>query len=400
MRSFLSLAGFEYKKAFKRRSSVIALILAAAVACAGSFVVLAGTSYIDGVPYESHYKAMVKDREYARALSGRAIDETLLAETKDAYSNVPLVARYVATPEYQQYARPYLEIYTLMYNAYRMDIEGIMGLSEKDLQEFYQIRHNNVAADLRSSAISGTVKDALIELDGKIKTPFGFAYTGGFDNLFSGIYTIGIMSAFALAVCLAPMFAGEYSTHADQLVLSTKLGKTRLISAKIFTAVSLSVAFYLLLIALAFLLSASIYGLDGANAPFQLLIAMSVYPLTMLEAVMIFALCAFSGTLLIVALTLLLSSKFKSPFGVIIVISVLLFVPMMLHVPETMVLMHNLFSLLPQSMMAAWSVFSDVPYNIFGLVIVPYAFIPIFALLAICFILPFAWRGFRNHQIE
>jgi ABC-type transport system involved in multi-copper enzyme maturation permease subunit len=267
------------------------------------------------------------------------------------------------------------------------------------MRNFYGAHHEQVTADIRAGAISGAAKDKLIKLDSEIETPFTFAYIDGFYSLVDGIRTMGIFCAFALAICLAPMFAGEYSTGADQLILSSKLGKSKVISAKLFTAISLSVIFFMFLFVLTVIMGISIYGYDGADAPFQLIMTFIAYPLTILESVMIFTACAFFGTLLTAALTLLLSSKLKSPFGVIIIISVLLFVPMMFHVPETVVWLYNIFSLLPASMMSVWAVFSHVPYDFFGLIVLPYIFLPVFAVIASIAVLPSARRSFRNHQI-
>jgi len=399
MRSFLNLVGFEYKKIFKRKSAIIAFVLGIVLTFISPLMIFFGTSYIDGEPFENHYDAMVKDRAYAMALSARAIDEMLLMETRDAYSKIPLVERYGITPEYQQFARPYRDIFVIMDWAFNLDMESVRDLTENDLRGYYQTRHEKVAANIRTGTISDAAKDTLIRLDSEIDTPFVYVYTGGFNSLIGGIYTIGIMSAFILAICLAPMFAGEYSTRADQLILSSKLGKNKLISAKLFTALSLFVVFFMLLIVIAFIMCMSVYGYGGASAPFQLIMPFLAYPLTILEAVLIFAVCAFFGTFLIAAITLVLSSKFKSPFGVIIIISVLLFVPMMIDVPGTIVWLHNLFSLLPTSMMSARSVFSHVPFDFFGLIVLPYTALPIFAIIAGTIMLPFAWRSFRNHQI-
>jgi len=390
MRNFFDLVGFEYKKIFKQKSAVISLLLTTAVVCAIPLTIF--------LP-ESRYQEMLRDGEYARALSGRAIDEMLLKETRDAYSKVPVIELWWTTPEYQQYARPYLEIYTQMYEVYDTNVEKVRTLTDADLSNFYQVRHDKVSDNIRSSAISDAAKDTMIKLDGEISTPFIFEWSKGFDTLFGCMFTIGIACAFALAVCLAPLFAGEYSAHTDQLILSSKWGKDKQISAKIFTAVSISLVFYILLIVIVIFSCWSIYGFDDVNAPYQLLIPLSAYPLTLLEATTILALCVFFGILLVVTLTLLLSSKFKSPFGVIIIISVLLFVPMMLYVPETIVWLYNLFSLLPSNMMVVWSVFSRIPYDFFGLIILPYVFLPVFAILASAVMLPFAWRAFRRHQI-
>ena len=399
MRSFFSLVWFEYKKIFKRKSAVIALVLVTAAVAFSPLAIFFGTAYIDGESYESHYQAMVKDRTYAMALSGREIDETLIEETKDAYSKIPAAERYGVTPEYQEYARPYSEIFRIMSMSNNLNLEELGTFNRDDMLTFYKVRHEQIAADIQAGAISNTAKDTLIKLDTEIKTPFIFAYIGGFDSLIGGIYTIGVVCAFALAICLAPVFAGEYSTGADQLILSSKLGKSKVISAKLFTSIFLSVKFFVILVLFSVITCMFVYGYDGASAPIQLIMPFLVYPLSILESVIIFTVCTFFGTLLIAALTLLLSSKFKSPFGVIIIISVLIFVPMMLSVPETTVWLYNLFSLLPTSMMSVWAVFSHVPYDFFGLIVMPYIFLPIFAILASIAMLPLTRKSFRHHQI-
>jgi len=400
MRNFFDLVGFEYKKIFKGKSAVISLLLVTAVVCVSPLLIFYGYGYIDGERYESRYQGMLKDREYARALSGRAIDETLLIETRDAYSKVPVVEQWFETQEYQQYARPYLEIYAQMYEVYNTNMENVRSLTDADMRNFYQLRHDQVSGSILSSTNSNAAKETMIKLDSGIVTPFIFSWSGGFDIFLSLISTIGIACAFALAVCLAPLFAGEYSTRADQLILSSKWGRSKQITAKMFTAVSLSMAFFILQIAITIFSCGIIYGFDDANAPFQLLIPLSAYPLSLLEAMTILAVCVFFGITLVVALTLLLSSKFKSSFGVIIIISLLLFVPMMFSfVGQSIAWLVNLYSLLPSSMMTARMVFSHVPYNFFGLVVLPYVFLPIFAIVASAVMLPIARRAFRNHQI-
>jgi ABC-type transport system involved in multi-copper enzyme maturation permease subunit len=399
MRSFLTLVGFEYKKVFKRKSAVIALIVGMVITCISPLMVFFGTSYVDGEPFESHYQAMIKDREYAMALSGQALDATLLMKTRDAYLKIPMVERYRITAEYQQYARPYKDVFHVMDWTYKIDMESLRVLTDDDLGDFYQTRHEEVVQEIRAGASSEAVKETLIKLDREIKTPFIFAYSAGWDNYVGSVYTLGIIGAFILAICFAPMFAGEYSTRADQLILSSKLGKGKLISAKLFTVLSLSVLYFAVLVSIVVILCAKIFGFDGGNVPQQLIMPFLAYPLTILQGVVIFTVCTFFGTLLTVALTLLLSAKFKSPFGVIIVISVLLFTPLMLRVPETMVWLYNLFSLLPTSMMSAWSIFSHVPYELFGLILLPYVFQPVFAILATIAILTIAWKSIHNHQI-
>ena len=401
MHSFLTLTGFEYKKIFKRKSSIVALVLGVIAICASPLPMFFMMSYIDGEPYENHYEAMVKERAYALALSGRMVDAGLFGEMQDAYAMIPAIERYEASPEYQAYARPYNRLFWLLNReyGYGLDLEGLASLTADDFRAFYQTRHDNVVAGIRAGAISDAAKERLIALNSVIETPYVYAHTDGFNALFGYIYTLGIICAFILAKCLAPMFADEYATGADQLLLTAKHGKGRLIAAKLCAALSLFVLYFLLLLALAYIMCSLVYGYDGAAAPVQLIMPFLAYPLSVAGAVGIFAACAFGGVFLFVAITLLLSSRLRSPFGVIIVVSVLLFVPMMVSVPETAVWLWQIFTLLPSGVMTQWHVFSHVPFDFFGLIALPYVVLPVYAFLAGAMMLPFTWRGFRRHQI-
>lgn len=66
-----------------------------------------------GEVYESNYAAMVKDRGYARALAGRALDGDLLMEAATAYAQIPEAEKYQETPAYLTIARPYSGVYSV-----------------------------------------------------------------------------------------------------------------------------------------------------------------------------------------------------------------------------------------------------------------------------------------------
>jgi hypothetical protein len=99
------------------------------------------------------------------------------------------------------------------------------------------------------------------------------------------------------------------------------------------------------------------------------------------------------------AITMLLSAKLKSPFGVIILVSVLLIAPMLVSVSEENILLHNIFHLFPTQMASFLSTLDVVQYELFGLVIRPYIFLPLFALTVSVLLTPFTYRSFKNHQI-
>lgn len=404
MRSFFDLVGFEYKKIFKRKGSIISLVIIAVLTVVCPVLILIGNVYIDGEPVETYYQAMIKDREYARVLSGRYIDETLVREVKEAYSKVSAVGgnELYSIPEYQEHARPYSGVYYILntvYTAYGNRARQVINLTEEEMQSFYQIRHGEVLNWIDTLHISSKSKDKLIQLDSEIEIPFVYSYSDAYWRFFAIMSSTGIFGAFAVAVCLAPMFAGEYGTGADQLILSSKFGKNKIITAKLFTGVSFCAVLYLIMIALTYLVCCGIYGLDGGNAPVQLWAPFCIYPFTMWQAAAVYSICILFAAILVCTLTLLLSSIFKSPFGVIIIISLLIFVPMMFRVPSNTVLM-NLYRLLPSNMMSDWAVLIEyTTYEVFGMTIMPCVFMPLFAVLTTGIILPFAYRAFKNHQI-
>lgn len=403
MHNFFDLVGFEYIKIIKRKGAVIALVLIMLLALFGPVGTFIGNVYIEGELVETHYQAMLKDRDYARALSGRSIDETLISEVRDAYLKIPPVANdvsYISIQEYREYGRPYSSIYNILYPVYGGNFRLMQNLSQEQIQSFYEIRHDHISSEIEAMNISDKSKEKLIQLDSNIKTPFIFNYTDGYDYFFSMTYTLGIFAAFVISVCLAPIFAGEYGTHTDQLILSSKFGKNKIIASKLFAGISFCALSCLILITLTYIIGSIVLGFDGANAPVQLWYPFCVYPLTMWQSAAICSVCVLFAAILISSITMLLSSVFKSPFGVIIIISILLFVPMMLHVSNENMLLYNLFRLLPTNMMWIAMIIVDyTPFELFGLSIKPYIFMPIFSAVLSAALLPFTWRTFKNHQV-
>ncbi len=404
MRNFFDMVGFEYKKIFQRKGAVIAIAFSFIVVIVSPFINMIGNVYVDGKVMEGKREQMVKERDFARSLSGRRIDETLLSETKEAFSKIPPVGEnewYVDIPEYQQYARPYYEIYEMAYAVYGSDFRLLQGLTQDHMENFYPLYRENASKNINALNIRDKSKDRLTQINDRVKTPFTFDWIGGYDGFMVVMNTIGIFGAFVMGICLAPMFAGEYGIRTDQLLLSTKFGKNKLITAKLFTAVSFCIGLCLALTITNFLGFGMVYGFDGARAPIQLFSTFTIYPLTMWQGAVVVSLCALFSSLLVGGITLLLSSLFKSPFGVITIISLLIYAPMILNVPRQYTLLYTLFRLLPGRMaLATTSSLLDIqPYELPGLTIPPYIFTPVFAGIALCILLPLARRSFKNHQI-
>ncbi|MBU5485562.1 ABC transporter permease [Clostridium sp. MSJ-11] len=405
MNGFWSLVNFEYKKILRKRSVQITLLLAILFTVFSVAGTLFGSYYVDGKPYESNYDAMVKDRTYARALAGRQLDGELIMETVGAYSGIPKSdGKYFDTEEYQKLARPYSGIYSIVrpvFNTYsrRFNMEDFQVLTKEQADQFYITRRAQQEQLVEQTHMSAKAKEQVLALDARIKTPLTFSYTDGYTRFFVLINTLGLTAAFVMAICVAPLFSGEYVSGADQLILASKHGKNKLIAAKLFTGFSLAAVICLVLIALSYGLSMGIFGADGSNAPLQLYEILLPYPLTMGQTALLLVLCTFFACLMTAAITMLLSAKLKSPFGVIVLVGVLLIGPMLGRISHTNIVQYNLYRLFPTQMANFSSAVNSIQYELLRLVVKPYVFLPLFAAAVSVLLTPFVYRSFKNHQI-
>ena len=203
-----------------------------------------------------------------------------------------------------------------------------------------------------------------------------------------------------MAICLAPLFAGEYANHTDQLLLSAKYGKGKLIKAKLFTGFSITAIITLSITIQSYFQSMLTFGFDGGNANVQIYDALFPYPLTLKQAALLQSICVFFACMCMSALTMFLSSRMKSSFGVIILSSLILITPMFIKLSAYPLIGYLLFHLMPANMMQYDYVFSMIPYEISDFILPPYVMMPIVAVCITLLLIPFTYQGFKNHQTE
>jgi ABC-type transport system involved in multi-copper enzyme maturation permease subunit len=398
--SYCELVKFEYRKILLKRSTIITLLLAVfltAFSCVGT---LMGYYYIKGEVLESNYDGMKKDREYIRSLSGREIGSDILSETVEAYSRIPPTdGKYTDTQEYQQYARPYSEIYYMIRKAYNInDWKEIALLTEEKVDNFYSMRQNMVERSVEDTTMNSIEKAASVNLSRHVKTPFIYSYTGGYTRFFSQMYTTAILICFICSICIAPLFAGEYTDKMDSLILSSKYGKNKIIYAKLFTGLSFSMLLSIVLTVVSYITVMVFYGWEGGSSPIQLFFPLSIRPLTMGKVAFIYFVLVLLGNMLSATLTMFLSAKLKSPFTVIVIMTVVTVLPMFVNVSEDILWIYHLSNLIPVNMFYLDNIIGIFSIDLFGLILQPYEVILIFAIIGSMALMPFAYRGFKNHN--
>ncbi len=400
MNSYCELIKFEYRKILRKRSTIITLLLAILLTVFSCLGPLMGNSYSNGEVLESNYDDMRKDRQYSRSLSGREINSKLLSETIEAYSHIPPTdGKYSDTEEYQQYARPYSEIYYSLRKVYATkNLEEIQLLSDEDIRNFYIIRQNVVEKNIEDTAMSPREKANSLNLSRNVKTPFIFSYTGGYTRLFSQMYTTALIICFVCSICIAPIFASEYTDHMDSLILSSKYGKNKVIYAKLFTGISLSVLLSTVFLVISYITAMIFFGWEGSSSPIQFYFPLSSVPYTMGQVALLYFLLILFGNILSTSLTMLLSAKLKSPFMVIVIMTVITILPMFVNISDDVLWIYHISRLIPVNMFYLTNITREFSIDLFGLILQPYELIFAFAVAASMVLMPFAYKNFKNHN--
>lgn len=403
MREILTLAGYEYKKIFQRKVNWIALGAVFIIVLFSGAALTFGDVYVEGERVGSQREVLQEERKAVEVLNGTLIEDELLAEAERAYANVGEGGYWInGNVDYETYKAsiyPYEFIQdksSLLKEDYGSGSNPITGKAFYDLRESY-MKQNYEGQKLSKGEIEKHVSE-MEELD----TPMTYGWTKGYHRYNQLVFMNGMFLAFALAICIAPLFAGEYTSRVDQLILTSKYGKNKAILAKLLTGFSVAFLSSLLMNLVLLVEIGIIYGLRNWDFPIQsvsegFFLSIPINLLTMTVIVVLYQVLSacMSGAVIIFC-----SQKMKSPFGVMIVAALLTFVPLLLTAvsPEKRIL-YLLIRFLPNGVMEGAWIFDDLLFHIgngyfyiFQVVPVVWVLLSIAAGIAV-------YQGFRKGQI-
>lgn len=265
---------------------------------------------------------------------------------------------------------------------------------------FYQAREAKIATLLNDSSrgLSDEQKEYWQNINSQVETPFQYGYYEGWLTI-NTCFELLMFAILAVCIVLAPVFSGEYQAGTDAVILSGKYGKTKLTTAKIIASYLFGLFAFTIHILVAFGLPLVAFGVDGWNLPMQIAGTSIPYPFTFLQGILVNLGVIYFVLFAIIGLTLLLSSKMRSPYLVLIVLVPVLFIPMFLSANGTTGAYNLTLFLLPYY--AVQPQFgSYISYQLGSLVLDAFSTRTIlYAVLTVC-MLPLAKRGFKKHQVS
>lgn len=382
--TFSLLYGYECKKLLRRKIVWISFSLCIVIIFISLVIPFLGDYYIDGKLVDTNYHMYQTDMSYAKALSGRAIDQSLLEETIAAYRKIPVTldAHYTSTEEYQQYARPYSEIFSFIRKTTGMQTSEVMFSWQPNEDDLYAKRENYLVSLWEDLGLSKGEMDFWQKRESQINKPYIYQAHAGYSSLISSYQTVGLFVLMFLAICLSGIFSNEHTRKTDQIILSSPLGKTKLYWAKIAAGTSFAAVSTILFFLFTFVATLCLYGTEGFQAAFQFIYPISSDPITCVQAVLIAYGNMMIAAIVISMLVMVLSELLRSNIASLAISTALLMMAMIFSVPEQYRVLAQIWNWLPWCFLAPLNVFGKYTLSIFGHYLVPWQAAPILYLFS------------------
>lgn len=390
MHKIYTLYGFELKKIFMRKIVWITLAVMIALNIWIPFADLSSLSYeINGEDYTG-YELMVIDRDAARRLSGKMIDNTLLHKMQESYHNkedtesgttyetdrstgfkssvVSADAEESEGTDTQgnetdtKNTRKYAPLFTYI-TTFISDHDTALNVNAKEL---YQERQREVSQCWNDQLLSEDEISYWEKKEHQIEMPLTYEYTEGWSDLFKHICPLNYMLLLLTAMCLSGVFSIEHLRKTDQLILCSQHGKGPLYLAKILAGITFAVVSALLLFLVSAGASLLIYGMDGFHAALQLTFPLSSLPVSVGTALMIVLATFLAASVLYGIVTMFLSGWLKNSVAVMAILAGSMIFTMMIDIPYGFRTASQIYDLLPTTLLVHWQLWDDRLVSVFG----------------------------------
>ncbi len=411
-----TLVKFELKKLFNKKMNIIVIIV-----CLFLITLLfsmAGKDFLATDKSGKFYKgkeAISVRKEQMKEISGTLTNEKIIKEIEKLQElhNDPnnLITNSDGEKDfsieiYNKYLNNRLDLLTNINRVYAnyntSYITELFNLNLKEQKDFYEIRQQRIEEELNQSydgkKYTPQEKEYWLEKSNNTKTPFEYDFYYGYSNLYN-TYELLIFGVIAICICLASVFAGEYQNGTDKILLTTKYGKSKGVTAKIIASYIFATLVFTIYLIFAIGTIFLMFGTDGGNLPIQLSNILSPYALTFFQSLLYNIVISYTVLFGMVGLTLFLSSKLKNPMTVLVIDIAIIMLPVFLSIKSAFGILNKILFLMPYN--AIYSNFSQmVSYKLGNIVIdlpmmtiITYIFMMVIALIC-------AKKTYSKHQVE
>ncbi len=207
-----------------------------------------------------------------------------------------------------------------------------------------------------------------------------------------------IFALLMVAIACAGVFNVEYRDRTDAVLLSTRLGKSRLPVAKVAASIIVASVLYAVAAAVILGMPLALFGPDGAGLPLQVKSLSNAYALSIAGASAVVCAVGYAATLGLLGIVLALSSRMRSSMGILAIAAAIVLLPMFAPQVQSSLVNHVTY-LFPYFALNPADLFGVVSYAA-GPLVVEYPVVVCvlyLALFAVGCTLSIRWFG--RHQV-
>lgn len=399
MRELKILFGYEMKKIFRQKLTPVMFAVTFLI-CVGPafFSFLSSGAVVEGKKIRP-VDMLRMDKENVGKLNGRRIDQALLEETMQRFTEATGdLSTYAARMEYIKNVRPYRPVFDFIGNNSDMYPAEILEWTA-DEADLHERRLAMLEGLYDSRRLSQREKEYWRKKEGELEWPVRFEMTDCYLGLYYTLSTICFVVPLCLAVCLSGVFAGEHSMRTDQLILCSRKGLGSVYLSKIAAGISFSALYSLAASVMALLPCLVLYGADGFHAAFQLIHSQYSLSVTAGEASFIMHGVLMAASVLFAVLIMLISEAAHSRMAALSGIAIYVVAAMLFWVPKKYRVLSQVWDWLPGSFVLPKNTFDLRMIPVFGKLFLSWQAVPVLYLITAAGIAVLGFPIYRRYQV-
>ena len=182
-------------------------------------------------------------------------------------------------------------------------------ITGENVYKFYSIYQENMKKMSDTYGKNSVQKEYLQKKYDKIKLPLKYEAYSAFDTMIMYAETYSIILAIIAGFICAGIFADDFQTKAYTVFLATKYGRTKAVKTKILVGIVTTTMIYWSGITLLSIICFGIMGVSGADTPYQVSQAYSIYIMTYGQYYLLTVVCGYIASLFGAALAMLVAAR-------------------------------------------------------------------------------------------
>lgn len=404
---------FELKKIFLKPVNKIAFIILAVVLCVISYLAVSSVYYVDengdtitGIPASRALReAKMQWSGYiTEDVLSRVVNENVLINNSEEYLSNDVKENEKAYSKKQGFD----DIRDMIncafsgfreYDYYRIDI-----ISEDEVRSLYERRIANLVewiySDEAVNHYSDKEKLFLIEQYNKLETPLYYEYFDGWEALLQYAPEIIMLLVLITGFLVSGIFSDEIRLKADSIFFSSRLGRTKAVSAKIGAGFIIISFIYWITILLYSGIVLTALGFEGADCAIQIgsLNWKSFYNITYFQDYLLTIFGGYIGSLFILTFSMFVSAKTRSSVLAVTIPFILLFIPSFL---SGISVLSEVLGLLPDQLLQICNAVQFFnTYRIGNKVVGAVPIILVTYLFLYCMLIPVLYREYKKTEVK